>query len=495
MHHLLILCVISLVCAGQTLSNQHLPVEYKGAVKPANHGGKPFVFSSDCFTMNKATLYASPEGGELILDAQMPTSFFCADFYLFVSGTQYFIHTCEMRGIHRWKIKNWQTDKIDAYEDVLQYGLAIFRLDINLLKDIRFIWDIYNAFKREDPKAIRTFLEKYAQHEFVRREQPYSLVPEHLIHSGDALSILKMNTEEAGICYGSGSRAGHSAFFIRNPYTKQLYVAETNPSFGINKFEYETWVELHANGTLCHAETCSAVWLPIRRDWVKYIDEYKLWEWFTEREGWEYCYHGNFFAPIDSTEHPFPYPINGTYFGLLFGYLIERATPAGAKEMLYGAFEQRIHTKVESFEDVVIWARDHNKTVVDLFVIPEQDDWRYPMKSSNPDHLMVDSRECLQCTNLVVKAWKVSGLFDGVFGEGFSSKVNAAEFHPRDLYQIQLFEPIKPDVCQTDSYPFCHILGHYLLDLIGVNSVKPHAHINEKCGLVWPDFKRTPEVC
>ncbi|KAL0215857.1 hypothetical protein P9112_008041 [Eukaryota sp. TZLM1-RC] len=494
----LLLLLLTLVLADQVIpqpdtSNQDFPIEFKGTVKPH----ETHVFTSDCFTMNKITLHADKKGGQIVLDAQAPSSFFCADVYLFVAGSQWFLHSCEMRGVHKWNIKKWENSTVDAYQDVLQYGLAIFRIDINIWKDIVFLWDVYKAFMKEDTKYLRSFLEKHMQFKYKTREERFVDVPEHLIHTGDAISILKMNREEVGICYGSGSRAGHSAVFIRDPFTQKLYVAETTPGLGVHKYEYAVWLDLHTNGTLCTGETCSAVWLPVNRKYTKHIDEEKVWQWFSEREGFEYCYHGNFFSVLDNKEFPLPYPMNSTYFGLLLGYLLERSSPDSAKDLLYRAFEQRIPIKVNTFEDVVTYARDNNMGVMDLYVIPEQDDWRYPIKTSRPKpgQLTVDTRECLQCTGLVVKLWKVSGMLDAVFGEGISDKIQSAEFHPRDLYQIKIYEPLKPAVCQTDNEEFCQILGTHLMMLEGANSVDVRAHMNEKCGLVWPEFPRTPEVC
>ncbi|KAL0218233.1 hypothetical protein RCL1_009081 [Eukaryota sp. TZLM3-RCL] len=492
------LLLIAVLCASLVyatdLTNQNLPLEYKGAVKP----GETIVFGSDCFQFNKVTLYASASDGLILLDAQQPSSFYCADFYLFVTGTQWFIHSCEMRGNHKWKVKSWNKDPIDAYEDVKQYGLAIFRINLNLWKDFLFIWDFVQIFLNDDPKAIRAFLEKSMKFKYSTRSQGVIHIPEHLIHTGDLLTILKMNKEEAAIAYGSGGRAAHSAVFMRDPHTKKLYVAETTPGLGVHKYEWKTWLELHSNGTLCNPTDCGATWMPIKRDWVKYIDEEAVWKWYHEREGFEYCYCGNFFSVFDSKEFILPYPFNTTYFPLLFGYILERASPAQAKDMLFKAFEQRIPIKVTCFNDVVQYARSKNIDVVDLFVIPEQDDWRYPIESKYPRNgeLAVDNRECLQCSGLVVKLWKVSGLLDGVFGRGFSKSINAAEHHPRDLYEIGLYEPIRPDICNVDKLEYCQPLGHHLMfEGVKLGFVSPHANMNEKCGLIWPDFPRTPEMC
>ena len=44
------------------------------------------------------------------------------------------------------------------------------------------------------------------------------------------------------------------------------------------------------------------------------------------------------------------------------------------------------------------------------------------------------------------------------------------------------------------SFPFCQLLGEYIIELPGYNTIEPYAHMNENCPSLPPDYFR-PEKC
>jgi len=79
----------------------------------------------------------------------------------------------------------------------------------------------------------------------------------------------------------------------------------------------------------------------------------------------------------------------------------------------------------------------------------------------------------------------------GLFGE---SEVNATEFVPRDIYNLNFFDDnfALPDECSSadSSLPYCQLLGKYRMELPGFNIVEPYSHMNEKCTINWPSYSR-----
>jgi len=96
------------------------------------------------------------------------------------------------------------------------------------------------------------------------------------------------------------------------------------------------------------------------------------------------------------------------------------------------------------------------------------------------------------CSSFVVGLWKAGNLFD--------HDVNAVEWGPKDIYQVDFFnkefQNNRPKQC-ADADPnsgFCQLLGKYRMTFPGFSSIKPYAHMNDKCPSIAPYFVR-PEGC
>lgn len=115
----------------------------------------------------------------------------------------------------------------------------------------------------------------------------------------------------------------------------------------------------------------------------------------------------------------------------------------------------------------------------ELLAIPEKEGWEY---SDGKNYV---------CSCFVVAFYKAGGLFDDL-------EINSTEFTPKDLYQLDFFDKNyqKPKVCQEadPELPYCQIMGKYKIDLPGYSTIKPYAHMNEKCPSMAPDFFR-PAHC
>ena len=83
--------------------------------------------------------------------------------------------------------------------------------------------------------------------------------------------------------------------------------------------------------------------------------------------------------------------------------------------------------------------------------------------------------------------WKAAGLFDDM-------EINATEFGPPDLYKLNVFDLTtpRPDACTVadPELPFCQILGKYRMFTSEYSTVDPYSHMNERCSINWPSYKR-----
>jgi len=79
----------------------------------------------------------------------------------------------------------------------------------------------------------------------------------------------------------------------------------------------------------------------------------------------------------------------------------------------------------------------------------------------------------------------------GIFGD---MEINAAEFTPRDVYNLKIFDLdfVRPQVCQDadPDQPFCQLLGKYRVTYPGYSTVAPYAHMDETCASLAPDYVR-----
>lgn len=113
----------------------------------------------------------------------------------------------------------------------------------------------------------------------------------------------------------------------------------------------------------------------------------------------------------------------------------------------------------------------------------EMDGWKY----SGQYH----DGESMVCSSFVAGLWKAAGLFDGY-------TVQAVEFSPKDVYQVDFFNKTnaRPLQCQEadPGSPFCQLLGKYRMTFPGWSSIPLYDHMNDHCESVAPAFYR-PDRC
>lgn len=92
------------------------------------------------------------------------------------------------------------------------------------------------------------------------------------------------------------------------------------------------------------------------------------------------------------------------------------------------------------------------------------------------------------CSCFVAGVYKAAKVLD--------IQMEATEFTPRDIYQVDLFRKEaakKPQKCvDDDRSPYCQVLGKYKLELDNFSSIEPYDNMNNHCPSQAPLFYRPP---
>ena len=143
------------------------------------------------------------------------------------------------------------------------------------------------------------------------------------------------------------------------------------------------------------------------------------------------------------------------------------------------ALNHRLEMSGGSFQDIVNEASRRGMTLDQVMAMPEKDHWMY---SDGPSYV---------CSCCVIGIYEAAGLFGDL-------NIQATEFTPKDLYQINFFNknPELPEQCTLadPNLPYCQILGKYQLELPDYSTIEPYTHMNERCPSKEPVYFR-PEWC
>ena len=146
-----------------------------------------------------------------------------------------------------------------------------------------------------------------------------------------------------------------------------------------------------------------------------------------------------------------------------------------AQQIFGETLNHRLGTKGLSLMEIPLASYKQGKTLNQLMAMTEQDSWTYSIGKSRV------------CSALATDLYIHSGLFDGL-------DIQATEFTPRDVYQLGFYKGAEdlPAECKANDpeLDYCQIMGDTLIDLNDFNSVKPYAHMNEKCGALPPLYAR-----
>ena len=151
--------------------------------------------------------------------------------------------------------------------------------------------------------------------------------------------------------------------------------------------------------------------------------------------------------------------------------IVEKIAPTTAYNFFTEALNKRLGVDGKNIGEIAQIAAGKQMSVSDVMAMVEQDGWIYTGEEPRDGLSMV-------CSSFVTAVWKAGGIFGDL-------ELNATEFGPGDVYQLAIFEsnPTLPEQCTAadPDLPYCQLLGNYKFELPLFNSIKPYAHMNEKC--------------
>jgi len=196
-------------------------------------------------------------------------------------------------------------------------------------------------------------------------------------------------------------------------------------------------------------------------------------------EGYPYGYHNFLFGWVDTPEQNFPDLMPYLLLPVVFEMLDHIMHPV-VNSFILEALNHRLEMSGSSFSEIVSEASRRGMTLDQVMAMPEKDSWVY---SDGPSYV---------CSCFVVGLWKAAGLFGDL-------NIQATEFTPRDIYQLNFFNknPDLPEQCKLadPNLPYCQILGKYQLELPAeYGTIEPYTHMNERCPSKEPDYFK-PAYC
>ena len=117
-------------------------------------------------------------------------------------------------------------------------------------------------------------------------------------------------------------------------------------------------------------------------------------------------------------------------------------------------------------------------SISELLTYPEQDYWLYKSKQF---------KRAFTSSEFVIAAFQQLGVFEGL-------EINAAEFTPRNVYQLDIFDKDfkKPEVCNTADIrlDYCQVMGDTRMLLDEYSTRLPSSWMGENCPNPFRSNKR-----
>lgn len=167
-----------------------------------------------------------------------------------------------------------------------------------------------------------------------------------------------------------------------------------------------------------------AAYFPLKDELRAKYNKTAVLEFFKQAEGLPYGYHNFLFGWIDTKEDNLP-PVMPWKIIPIALTLFERLQPATVLKLVGEGLNMRLGTKGLSMVELYSEVEKHNTTMEELWTVPEQDKWEY---SDGWSYV---------CSSFVVAVYKEAGLFGDL-------DVQATEFTPRDLYELDFFNNTAP---------------------------------------------------
>jgi hypothetical protein len=148
---------------------------------------------------------------------------------------------------------------------------------------------------------------------------------------------------------------------------------------------------------------------------------------------------------------------------------------------------------VTVLHSLMVAMTQENKTLPDLYMMPELDSYRY---NTTRNGTFTVSKSMVCCV-FVCNMWKAAGVYSEI-----DSEIHCGEQTNWDIYSINIFNQSKfgagrPEVCQTadPANPLCQVTGNLTFVLVpDVNTRPLYKGMGNSCPSKGPEYIR-PSGC
>ncbi|CAO1944784.1 unnamed protein product [Urochloa humidicola] len=458
---------------------------------PGSDSGEKVRWKGACFYENEAWLVFHNEseskygGGTIHIKTTKAHSWTCIDLYVFATPYRVTWDYYFLGREHTLDFKEWESEA--EYEYVKRNGVSIFLMPSGTIGTLRALWDVFPLFTNTawGENANLNFLKKHMGATFEERPKPWvSELNTDDIHSGDFLVLSKIRGRWGGFetleKWVTGAYAGHTAVCLRDSDGK-LWVGESGNENEkgedvIAILPWEEWWEFEVTKDDSNPQIAL---LPLHPDLRAKFNETAAWNYAKSMNGKPYGYHNMIFSWIDTISDNYPPPLDAHVVASVMT-VWTKLQPEYASNLWKEALNKRLGTKGLDLPEIIVESEKRGITFDKLLTVPEKDNWVY------------EDGQSASCVTFVLMMYKEAGLFGPI-----TNSVEVTEFTIKDAYTLNFFENNStrlPKWCNKDDtvkLPFCQIKGRYRMELPGYNTMKPYAHMNERCPSLPPDYKRT----
>lgn len=223
--------------------------------------------------------------------------------------------------------------------------------------------------------------------------------------------------------YGTGGHVSHSAMALR--IDGELYIVESNTEIGelqggVRKVPYEDWLNTYPH--------YSVVWLPLKPELSERSNSKMAIDAFERLEGLPYGFQNFLFSALDTETDNLPPLMASDMIPTLFSVL-EMTRPDLSALLFTDALNKRLGTRNLPIAQIQKEAVSRGKSLQELMAEPEQDSWEY------------DGHPSIICSTLNILLFQAAGLLDGL-------TINASEFTPQDVYELDFYSTDRPAGCE-----------------------------------------------
>ena len=265
-------------------------------------------------------------------------------------------------------------------------------------------------------------------------------LPEEYINSGDFFLIMRLDGLDPAIMYATGAHGAHCVQALW--FDGELYIVESQdawywPTAGIQRTPYKTWIKQAKEASF------NVIHLPLNLESIAKFDEKKAQDWFYQTEGLPYGYHNFIYGWIDTVRDNLP-PVLPNEFSPIMFAMLEKIIPGAVYNLYIEGLNKRLNSDCHNMPCIAEVAANQGLSVQDVMAIPEQDGWLY---TGLPHDGMA-----FVCSAYSASIYKAAGMFDDM-------DIQATEFTPRDVYNLNFFNTTKlrPQACvdADPNLPYC----------------------------------------